>query len=190
MDIVDMLSRPWPWWVSGPLLGLMVPILLLVGNREFGISSTFRHLCAMVPSKAAYLNYDWKKQGGWQLALAAGVVLGGWLAAVCFDGVRQPGLTVEARQMFNSWGVVSVDSGYQPEFLTRWKEALTLRGLVSLVLGGFLVGFGTRWANGCTSGHAIMGLSLLNPGSLVATLGFFAGGTLASWVIVPMVLGL
>lgn len=190
MDIIDILSRPWPWWVSGPLLGLMVPILLLAGNKEFGISSTFRHLCAILPSKSAYLKYDWKKTGGWQLALACGVVLGGWLAVVGLDGGRLPGLTVEARQLFRSWGLVLDPTVYQPDFLARWDAALSVPGLVSLVLGGFLVGFGTRWANGCTSGHAIMGLSLLNPGSLVATLGFFAGGTLASWLIVPLVLSL
>lgn len=188
MDIIDLLSRPWPWWISGPLLGLMVPVLLLAGNKEFGISSTFRHLCAIVTSKPAYLRYDWKKQGGWQLALALGVVGGGWLAASCFSGGRLPGLTAEARQLFESWGIALGSSGYQPDFLATWSGALSGRGLVSLVGGGFLVGFGTRWANGCTSGHAIMGLSLLNPGSLVATLGFFAGGTLASWVLVPLVL--
>jgi uncharacterized membrane protein YedE/YeeE len=190
MDIIETLSRPWPWWISGPLLGLMVPVLLLAGNKEFGISSTFRHLCAMVTSKPAYLKYDWKKQGGWQLALALGVVAGGWLAAAFFGGARMPALTVEARQLFQSWGVALDSSGYQPDFLARWSEAWSARGLVSLVFGGFLVGFGTRWANGCTSGHAIMGLSLLSGGSLVATLGFFAGGTLASWLLVPVVLGL
>jgi len=190
MDIIELLSRPWPWWVSGPLLGLMVPILLLPGNKEFGISSTFRHVCAMMPTKIAYLEYDWKRQGGWQLSLALGVVAGGWLAASVFGGGRMPGLTVEARQLFQSWGLVLDQAGYQPDFLARWPAAFSLRGLVSLVVGGFLVGFGTRWANGCTSGHAIMGLSLLNLGSLVATLGFFAGGTLDSWFLVPLVLGL
>jgi len=190
MDIIDLLSRPWPWWISGPLLGLMVPVLLLAGNKEFGISSTFRHLCAIVASKPAYLRYDWKKQGCWQLALALGVVGGGWLAASSFAGGRLPGLTAEARQLFLSWGLALESSGYQPDFLARWGDAMSGRGVVSLVGGGFLVGFGTRWANGCTSGHAIMGLSLLNPGSLVATLGFFAGGTLASWFLVPLVLKL
>lgn len=196
MNILDFLSQPWPWWVSGPLLGLMVPILLLAGNKEFGISSTFRHLCAALPTKIPYLKYDWKTQGGWQLALALGVGLGGFLAVTLFQGGRAPDLTPEARGLFASWGL-GVDqlkaltgSGYQPEFLTDWTQAFSLSGLLSLVLGGFLVGFGTRWANGCTSGHAIMGLSLLNPGSLVATVGFFAGGTIASWFLVPWILGL
>lgn len=168
-------------------MGLMVPILLLAGNKEFGISSTFRHLCAILPSKAAYLQYDWKKQGGWQLALALGVVMGGWVAAHWLAGGRLPGIGVEAREMFTSWGVALDAASYQPLFLADWREAWSARGLLSLGLGGGLVGFGTRWANGCTSGHAIMGLSLLNPGSLVATLGFFAGGTLASWSLVPLV---
>ena len=190
MNFIEILSHPWPWWISGPLLGLMVPVLLIAGNKEFGISSTFRHLCAIATSKPAYLRYDWKKQGAWQLALAMGVVVGGWLAASFFAGGRLPGLTAEARQLFQSWGIAVGTCGYQPEFLAHWPDALSARGLVSLGFGGFLVGFGTRWANGCTSGHAIMGLSLLNAGSLVATLGFFAGGTLASWFLVPLVLGL
>jgi hypothetical protein len=122
MDIIEILSRPWPWWISGPLLGLMVPVLLLAGNKEFGISSTFRHLCAMVSSRPAYFDYDWKKQGGWQLALALGVVAGGWLAATFFDGGRMPGLTVEARRLFQSWGVALDSSGYS---LISWRAGLT-----------------------------------------------------------------
>lgn len=187
--IIQFLSQPWPWWVSGPLLGLMVPLLLWAGNKEFGISSTFRHICAaLIPGKLEYLRYDWKKSL-WQLSLALGVVLGGLLAALFLQGTKGPDLSLEARGLFLSWGIIA-QTGLQPGFLTDWSQAFTIPGLLSLVLGGFLVGFGTRWANGCTSGHAIMGLSLLNPGSLVATLGFFAGGTLASWYLVPFVLGL
>ena len=100
-----------------------------------------------------------------------------------------PDLTLEARQLFVSWGILS-QFGLGPDFLYTWQAALTVEGLLSLILGGFLVGFGTRWANGCTSGHTIMGLSLLNPGSLVATFGFFAGGALVSWFIVPLILSL
>jgi uncharacterized membrane protein YedE/YeeE len=183
MSRFDFLSGPWPWWVTGPLIGLMVPVLLWAGNKEFGISSTFRHLCALAGSKSDYCRYDWRKQGGWQLILALGVVVGGWLAGHYFGGGRVPALSESAREMFGVWGVAA--AGYQPEFLHSWSGVWSVRGLICLGLGGFLVGFGTRWANGCTSGHAIMGLSLLNPGSLVATCGFFAGGTLVSWVVVP-----
>ncbi len=187
--VIQLLSQPWPWWVSGPLLGLMVPILLLAGNKEFGISSTFRHICsALLPFKPNYLQYDWKKSA-WQLALAAGTVLGGFLAVYFFQGAQTPQISSEARGLFLSWGMVNQLS-LGPDFLQSWSSAFTLTGLLSLVLGGFLVGFGTRWANGCTSGHAIMGLSLLNPGSFVAVVGFFAGGTLASWYLVPFILGL
>jgi uncharacterized protein len=142
---------PWPWYVSGPLIGLTVPLLLLVGGRNLGISSSFRHICAaLLPqSKLAYLRQDdWRKQA-WNLFFAAGMVLGGLLATRWLSADIRPLLP----------------PGYH-----------TALGALQLLGGGFLIGFGTRYASGCTSGHSIMGLSNLQNASLVATLAFFAGG--------------
>ena len=185
----EAIIGPWPWYVSGPLLGLLVPILLVLGNKNFCISSTLRHICAAVlPLKAGYFRYDWREEA-WNLVLALGVVAGAVLSVVALGGDRAPEVTPAALELFESWGVAA-PTAMQPAEIYSFPGALSLRALVSLILGGFLVGFGTRYANGCTSGHAIMGLSILNPGSLVATLGFFAGGVIVSNLVLPLVMAL
>ena len=79
-------------------------------------------------------------------------------------------------------------SGLVPRELFNWASLLTLRGAVILAGGGFLVGFGTAYAGGCTSGHAITGLADRQLPSLVAVLGFFAGGLAATWLLLPLLL--
>jgi len=182
--MLNWLTGPWPWYISGPLMGLMVPVLLLAGNKQFGVSSSFRHICAAVyPGKISYLNYDWKAKS-WSLVLMAGVVTGAFLAVFYMKGDSAPVLTEKAESMFRFWGLTRAES-LLPAELFSWKNITDPGTLTALIAGGFLVGFGTRYANGCTSGHAIMGLSLLNLGSLVAVAGFFTGGLIASWFIVP-----
>ena len=185
----EAITGPWPWYVSGPLLGLMVPILLLAGNKSFGISSSFRHLCAAaLPLRSGYFTYNWRASA-WNLFLAAGVVIGAAIAVLVLGGNEPPAVSQAAVDLFARWNVAA-PTALQPPELYGLSGVVTARGLVSLVFGGFLVGFGTRYANGCTSGHAIMGLSLLQPGSLVATIGFFAGGALVSNFVVPWVMQL
>ncbi|MDB5105720.1 MAG: hypothetical protein JWP91_3409, partial [Fibrobacteres bacterium] len=73
---------PWPWYISGPLIGLTVPMMLLISGRNLGISSSFRHLCAALLPKSGlgYLrSYDWRKES-WNLFFVAGLVLGGFIA--------------------------------------------------------------------------------------------------------------
>ena len=148
--MLELIRNPWPWWVSGPLIGLMVPTLLLLAGKPLGISGSFRYLCSLPAAgrkdapaaKAA-------RAEAWKAVFALGVLIGGFVA-VRFLSSEAPTLFPES---FHS-----------------------LAGAAQLLLGGFLVGFGSRYAEGCTSGHAIFGLSTLQPGSLVAVLGFFAGG--------------
>jgi len=186
---MDWLTGPWPWFVSGPLLGLVVPALLFLGNRQFGVSSTFRHICtATLPLKAPYFRYDWKKSS-WSLALVLGVIVGGAVAVVFLNGARAPALSPKARAMFMAWGLTDFN-GLEPAAIFAVSHLTSLRNLILLGIGGFLVGFGTRYANGCTSGHAIMGLSLLSVGSLVATVGFFVGGLMASHFLLPWLMKL
>ncbi len=187
--MIEFLSQPWPWYVTGPLLGLMVPILLFVGNKEFGVSSSLRHACAAVfPLKAEYFRYNWK-DSAWNLVLIVGVVIGGALAAMFFGGTGAPAISDGARALFATWGLEGATE-LQPREIFAPANLATPRALVSLLVGGFLVGFGARYANGCTSGHAIMGLSLFKLSSLVAVVGFFIGGLLVSHFIVPLVLAL
>lgn len=184
----DSVMTAWPWYVAGPLIGLFVPALLVVGNRMFGISSNLRHVCAAVlPTRAEYFRYDWRRTGGWNLAFAFGILLGGAIVGLTAapDGTMQ--LASEAHVSMTALGVTDF-RGLVPRELFSWTALTTLPGVVMLSGGGLLIGFGTAYAGGCTSGHAIAGLADLQTPSLVATLGFFAGGLLGTWVVLPMLL--
>jgi uncharacterized membrane protein YedE/YeeE len=189
----EALASPWPWYLAGPIIGLTVPILLLFGGKVFGLSSNLRHLCAAVPTpapwKPEFLRYDWRKTGLWNLVFVVGLGLGGFLATTVL-GTPDTGshIAESTRGDLAALGVTSF-SGLVPTDLFGWGSVLAPAGLL-LILGGFLVGFGARWAGGCTSGHAISGLANLQLPSLVAVLGFFAGGLLVTHVALPVLLPL
>jgi uncharacterized membrane protein YedE/YeeE len=182
--MTDWLTAPWPWYVAGPLIGLFVPALLLTGNKVFGISSNLRHLCsALIPSKLEFFRYDWKDAGLWNLVFLLGVLTGGFLAA--HIGTRNDiAISPETRLALTHLGLDDL-SGVAPREIFDWHALLTLRGFASIVVGGFLVGFGTAYAGGCTSGHAISGLANFELPSLIAVFGFFAGGLAATYFILP-----
>lgn len=191
--MLESLAAPWPWYVAGPLIGLLVPILLLVGGKAFGISANLRHMCAATPApvrlKPSFLRYDWRKTGSWNLVFILGVALGGFLA-VNLLGSPSVGMAVSeaTRQDLASLGIRDL-TGLAPSELISWSALFTPKGFLVIALGGFLVGFGARWAGGCTSGHAISGLADLQLPSLVAVLGFFAGGLLVTFGLLPLLLG-
>lgn len=146
----------WNWYIAGPLIGLFVPLLLLVGNKLFGISSSFEHLCTIVlpEAKAKILSYN-RLKNDWKFYFILGITLGGLISSIF--------LSKETIHLL------------PPDYYT-------LTGYIKLFVGGLLVGFGTRYANGCTSGHAITGISLLNMASIKSTLMFFAGGLIYTWI--------
>jgi uncharacterized membrane protein YedE/YeeE len=160
----------------------MVPALLLLGNKPFGMSSNLKHICAMCsPIKVDFFAYDWKKES-WNLVILLGTVLGGFIAY----HFLMPSLTWELADMSFSEDDMSIKRLVNSErFIFSWENLLSLQGLVFIVFGGFFVGFGSRYADGCTSGHAIMGLSIQNWPSLVAVAGFFAGGLISTHWIIP-----
>lgn len=186
---IELLSQPWPWYVAGPLIGLIVPALLLLGAKVFGISSSLRHLCAAtLPGRVGFFRYDWKGVGLWNLLFVTGLLLGGVIAGTLLaapDPVIQ--ISSATRADLAAIGVAD-DAGLVPDELISWDRLGSLGGFVSIVVGGFLLGFGARWAGGCTSGHAISGLASLQLPSLVAVLGFFAGGLLVTFVLLPLLL--
>ena len=187
--VLHTLAQPWPWFIAGPLIGLFVPALLLVGNRAFGISSNLRHMCAIaLPGRIRFFQYDWRTAGDWNLAFAFGILLGGMFAARLLDAGAPVHLAASARSSIASLGVHDM-TGLVPREVFHWSVLLTWRGLLIIVGGGFLIGFGTAYAGGCTSGHAIAGLADLQLPSLVAVAGFFAGGLISTWVILPALLG-
>ncbi len=185
----DFIKNPWPWYVAGPLIGLTVPLLLILGNKSFGISSSLRHVCAAcLPANIPFFKYDWKKEI-WNLFFVEGILIGGILAAQFLSNPNPVEVNPKLAAEMAGYGVTDY-SGLIPAEIFSWPQLLTARGLIMMVFGGFLVGFGTRYAGGCTSGHAIMGLSNLQWPSLVATCCFMAGGFIMANLILPYVLHL
>jgi len=187
--ITDFLYEPWPWYVAGPLIGLMLPLLLYIGNKSFGVSSSFRHMCAAtLPSRMdiEYFKYDWRKSR-WNLWLVAGMILGGFLGGYVFGNPEPVQLAGDTRQALSSMGISSYE-GLVPFDLFSWGNLFTIEGLIVMVLGGFLVGFGARYASGCTSGHAITGLASFQRASLISVLGFFIGGLIVAHLLLPIIL--
>jgi len=180
-------SAPWPWYVAGPAIGLFVPALLILGNKVFGVSSSLRHLCsALLPGRLEYFRYDWKRTGLWNLVFVGGILLGGLLSAH-WGAPRDVAISEQTRLALARLGIHDF-SGLAPHELFSWPALLTLKGFVSVIVGGFLVGFGTAYAGGCTSGHSISGISELRLPSLIATVGFFAGGLIATHFLLPLFL--
>lgn len=185
--MLDWIKEPWPWYVSGPLIGLMVPMLLLAGNKAFGISSSLRHICAIcVPMQIKYFNYDWRGEK-WNLFFAAGIILGGFVAHEFLTATDQIAISDATIATLKERGITDFTS-FLPGEIFNWGNLFTMKGFVFVVLGGFMVGFGTRYANGCTSGHSISGLSNLQAASLVATVSFFIGGLIMTHLVLPYII--
>lgn len=181
---MNWIFEPWPWYVSGPLIGITVPVLLVVGNKLLGISSSLRHTCAAVaPANISFLKYNWKEEA-WNLFFAAGILIGGFIGGVLLSNGEPVQISPETVEDVKALGIQSFD-GLIPADLYNWDTLFSLKGLLVIVLGGFMIGFGSRYAGGCTSGHAIMGLSSLQFASLITVIFFFIGGLLMTWFIAP-----
>jgi uncharacterized protein len=189
MFIFDWLKQPWPWYIAGPLIGLTVPILLIIGNKSFGISSSLRHICAAcIPANISFFRYNWKKEA-WNLFFVAGIFLGGIIAIQLLPNPQQIIVHPKLVSELASYGITDY-TGLMPTQIFNWHALLTLRGFMMIIFGGFIIGFGTRYAGGCTSGHAIMGLSTLQWPSLIATCCFMIGGFVMANFILPLILSL
>ena len=195
MNILDFISQPWHWSISGAMIAFVMFLLIYFGQR-FGVSSSFRALCSVggAGSVASYFKYDWKAQD-WLLTFIVGAIIGGGLA-IHFLGSPSP-VQISAATVNDlaALGVTTPKSnaeglGFIPHDLMNFETLASLKGIIVMVLGGFLIGFGTRWAGGCTSGHAITGLSNLQLPSLVVVIGFFIGGLLMTHLLLPLILSL
>lgn len=173
-------SAPWHWSISGIIIGLIVPALLLIGNKPFGISSSLKHICSWaVPSKSSFFNYDLKPHL-WSFYLIAGVILGGSISHIVG---KTPIITVgEKTTSFLNKHDLSQPSALYPTDLFNFHNP---KGISLILIGGFIIGFGTRWANGCTSGHSIFGIANLRFVSLIATIAFFIGGLSMTHFLFP-----
>jgi len=187
--MLEFLKQPWAWYVAGPLVGLTVPLLLIIGNKSFGISSSLRHICAScVPANIPFFKYDWKKEI-WNLLFVFGILIGGAVAISLLSNPNPVEVNPKLAEELAGYGITNYNN-LIPEDLINWQSLFTLKGFILMVVGGFLVGFGTRYAGGCTSGHAIMGLSNLQLPSLIATICFMIGGFIMANLILPYILSL
>ena len=183
MDI----HQPFPWYVSGVLIALIMLCLLLVGKR-FGMSSNLRTLCTIMGAgrTSQFFKFDWKAQR-WNLIVVLGAIVGGFIAVEYLSGTTPPALSKTTLSNLQTLGFESAGTHYMPTELFKANLFENTKQLVLLLLGGLFVGFGARYAGGCTSGHAISGLSNLQVPSLIAVLGFFAGGLLMVYVLFPLI---
>lgn len=189
MNLVELIRQPWPWYVAGPLIGLSVPALLIMGNKRLGVSSSLRHICAACfPANIPFFKYNWKRET-WNLFFVFGIFAGGIITATILQNPHPIQINPKLVDELQQYHITDFNS-LMPTDIFNWNNLLSVKGMALTVLGGFLVGFGTRYGGGCTSGHAIMGLSTLQWPSLIATVSFMTGGFIMANIFLPMILKL
>lgn len=184
---MDILLKPWPWFISGPLIALVLLFLVYFG-KTFGMSSNLRTMCSMAGGGkyANFFKFDWKTQR-WNLTVVLGAIIGGFIAARFLSDGSTIHLSSKTIADLSQLGFENAGEAILPPELYSLDAIMTSKGLGILVIAGFLVGFGTRYAGGCTSGHAITGLSNLQLPSLIAVIGFFIGGLLMTHLLFPLI---
>ncbi len=179
-----MIMGPWPWYVGGTIVALVMVALVFLG-KSFGFSSNFRNICSMIGAgkNCSFFDFNWKSQQ-WNLLFLVGAVLGGFLSAHYLSNDQIPAISDTTVSQLKEMGFESAGTAYAP---TEIFGDLSVKNIILLAIGGLLIGFGTRYAGGCTSGHAISGLSDLQWPSLVAVMGFFIGGLTMVHVLFPFI---
>lgn len=188
--MLEIIQGPWHWSVSGLLItGIM--FLLLFAGKEFGVSSNLRTMCSIAGAgrHVDFFKIDWKAQT-WNLLFIAGAAIGGLIATTWLANPQPVAIAADTEAYLSTIGIAAPSSGaqgsgYVPHELFS-LASFSVTALAFLLIGGFLIGFGTRWAGGCTSGHAISGLSNLQVPSLIAVIGFFVGGLVMTWGVLPL----
>lgn len=186
--MIDAIMGPWPWYISGPLITLTMFVLLKMG-KSFGVSSSLRTLCAIggAGKFSSFFQLDLKSLK-WSIAFVVGITLGGFIAANYLSSSTTIDLSPDTVTALKDLGIKNPGGSYLPAELFSLNSLSNPRNLIILICSGFLVGFGARYAGGCTSGHAISGLSNLQIPSLIAVCGFFIGGLIMTFFILPYIL--
>jgi uncharacterized protein len=184
---MEWIYNPWPWYIAGPMIALIMFLLLFVG-KQFGMSSNLRTMCTMcgADAKADFFKFDWKAQR-WNLVVLVGAILGGFLGAHYLTLDNAVAINPATIETLNGLGFESAGKEYLPNELFSIDALTDIKSLAILLIGGLLIGFGSRYAGGCTSGHAISGLSNLQLPSLIAVIGFFIGGLVMVHLIYPLI---
>jgi uncharacterized membrane protein YedE/YeeE len=184
---MESILNPWPWYVSGPLIALIMAILLYFG-KTFGMSSNLRTLCAIggAGKFSDLFRFNWKDQI-WNLTVVVGAIIGGFIAVNYLSNDSKTDLNPTTISELRNMGFENPGATLVPDEIFALDAFTTPKGFLLLIIGGLLVGFGTRYADGCTSGHAISGLSSLQKPSLIAVIGFFIGGLIMTNFILPLI---
>lgn len=184
---MDYILNPWPWYVSGPLIALVMALLLYFG-KTFGMSSNLRTLCTIAGAGkfADFFNFKWKDHI-WNLTVVLGAIIGGFVAVQFLSNNTATDLNPTTIAELQNMGFSNPGATLVPNEMYSIDVLASPKAILLLVVGGLLVGFGTRYAGGCTSGHAITGLSSLQKPSLIAVIGFFIGGLIMTNFILPLI---
>ena len=183
---MDFILQPWAWYIGGPLIALTLFLYFYFG-KNFGASTNFETLCTIVGADKVsdYFKKDWKEQS-FALLFVVGLIIGGFISSQYLIPEQTIDLNPKTVQELTDLGFSNVPNQYFPDEIFSNEVVFSLKGFLILLISGLLIGFGTRYAGGCTSGHAITGLSSLQLPSLLAVIGFFIGGILAVWFIIPL----
>ena len=184
---MDFISQPWPWFVAGPMIA-MVLFLMHYFGRGFGVSTNLETFCTMAGAGkvSSYFKKDWKSQA-WSLLFVVGIVIGGFLSSHYLMPSDHIALNPETIADLAALGFENAGQRYLPVEIFAIEQLFSLKGFFILLGAGLCIGFGTRYAGGCTSGHAITGLSSLQVPSLLAVIGFFVGGLIMTWFLIPLI---
>jgi len=182
--MLELFRQPWPWWTSGAAIAFIMVLLLYFG-KSFGVSSNLRTLCTIAGAgkKVKFFDFDWTTQK-WNLLFLVGAVLGGVISSTILKNDQPLQLSAATVADLKDIGV-AFDGNLNPSQLFSLNAILSFKGSLILLVGGLLVGFGSRYAGGCTSGHAISGLTNMQVPSLIAVVGFFIGGLATTFLILP-----
>lgn len=188
--MIELIKEPWPWYVAGPLIAMVYTALALFG-KSFGISASLRAACAMAGAgkNIPFFDFDWKSQI-WNFMFIFGSIIGGFIAVTYLANDAPMQLSESTVEALKDLHLTSYQTGIYPTELLSWDALFTAKGFIFMVIGGLLIGFGTRWAGGCTSGHAISGLANLQIPSLIAVVGFFIGGLIMTFFLIPIIFNL
>ncbi len=183
---MDFITQPYPWYVAGPLIALVTFLLFYFGKR-LGISSNLETICSIggAGKMVDFFKFDWK-ENSWNLLFLAGTIIGGFIAYQYLTPTEVVGISAQTKEDLITLGFQNPGNTYLPDELFSVEAMLSVKGFLILLVAGIFVGFGSRYAGGCTSGHAIVGLSNLELPSLLSVIGFFIGGLIMTWLILPL----
>ncbi len=184
--MIEFISQSWTWWFSGAVISAVMFTLIFFG-QSFGFSSNLRTICSVagLGNSVSFFNFNWRTQI-WNLVFLVGAILGGFISGTVLKNDQPVQISAATITDLEKLGF-SAPVSLQPEELFSLESVMSLKGFLLLAIGGLMVGFGSRYAGGCTSGHAISGLSDLQIPSLIAVVGFFIGGLTMTHLFFPFI---